>query len=956
MNEKYVIEIALFADSGHHFRFLALPQKFFDGHAELNPTQILGNQLPWREHPSYPWIRYRFGTSEGALGVWVVVESNLGLRTRGYLLKPREEIPKQVLSTSDYDDLATPYAFRSLREIPAHALTIPLDPYPEVIVDVVWKRPGVKRAVEVDLIVDFGNTRTVALLLEDNTEHKGIDQFPHICQPLRFIKRGSEYTPNTRGPVADDLLAIVDSWVVLHEPLFSAFEPPENCTGIEDYAVAEITDKMWIFESKKKYLVAKTTRVPQMFVELSPALLGGGNGAGGAKQTLLELDLKRGGHYFLSSPKRYAWDHQPRGESGRHFWTMALNGWSAGPGRAALPHLRGPVLLFMDPDGRDDWNVEMPPAARPNAVHRPHADGDPAHPNGDAMTWAALTILEKAYAQMHSERYRTSMGDPFVPRRLRNVMVTFPPGWTAEELEAYQAKWQKAINIFTLGHLRDSRKRSAGGDRPDLIMDLDEAVASQLPIIFSEIQHMSNGESWFELVGCGKGCAARARIMNIDIGGGTTDVSVVEYGDVEPGTTIALETKLLFRNSVASGGDALVKRIIEVILLPLLTHELSQRVKDQEPTPLFERLRSFFIRPPTEYVVAHEGFEECFARAVRLVLVPIVNRWLTDCSQATYGLDGTQGWSVNQMRSPDGQPTIDDAVLEEFNELVGDFLFPQGCPQGEAKVQLLPGDLNLNYDQTLLHKCIRDQFEPFFRSLARFVAGFNCNMVIVSGKPSELPPVWELLCRCLPLLPHRIIRAKSFPAGRWYPMANADLQIGDAKTVTAVGAAIYMAIRSQWIERWRIARKEEALLLQNNAWGVMPPAKNPAEFEKNLILASEQDRNTVSLLPQTRIGRKRFASRFVMPDQVYVFDWRPTSAQKRSVTKPIRATVARCITAGVSGESLKLESVEGTDDCGQAIGLEDVELRLCTLPEGAFWMDRPSFNMERAAMDDLAGD
>ena len=48
MNEKYVIEIALFADSGHHFRFLALPQKFFDGHAELNPTQILGNQLPWR--------------------------------------------------------------------------------------------------------------------------------------------------------------------------------------------------------------------------------------------------------------------------------------------------------------------------------------------------------------------------------------------------------------------------------------------------------------------------------------------------------------------------------------------------------------------------------------------------------------------------------------------------------------------------------------------------------------------------------------------------------------------------------------------------------------------------------------------------------------------------------------------------------------------------------------------
>jgi len=360
---------------------------------------------------------------------------------------------------------------------------------------------------------------------------------------------------------------------------------------------------------------------------------------------------------------------------------------------------------------------------------------------------------------------------------------------------------------------------------------------------------------------------------------------------------------------------------------------------------MIPRLRAFFRRPPPEFVAAHDGFDECFARTVRLVLVPIANQWLADCSSGNYGIDNIQGWAVNQMRTRDGRPVIDDPVLDEFNDLVGDFLFGRSNRKGDAACQLLPPDLNLNYDQAALKRSIDLQFEPLFRSLARFVAAFNCNLVIVSGKPSELPPVWDLLCRCLPLLPQRIIRAKGFPTGRWYPMADSELRIGDAKTVTAVGAALYMAIRSQWVERWRIERKEEDMLLRHNAWGMMPPARNPAAFERNLILSMEQNRNSVPLLPHTYIGRKRFASRYEMPDQVYVFDWKAGTSQGRSVRKPVRAAIIRHTLPGIAAEELKLESVEGMDDNGQPITLADVELRLCTLPDGAFWMDRPSFDL-----------
>ena len=40
---------------------------------------------------------------------------------------------------------------------------------------------------------------------------------------------------------------------------------------------------------------------------------------------------------------------------------------------------------------------------------------------------------------------------------MASVTVTFPPGWTAQELEAYRRKWQKALDIFTLTHFSDRR-------------------------------------------------------------------------------------------------------------------------------------------------------------------------------------------------------------------------------------------------------------------------------------------------------------------------------------------------------------------------------------------------------------------------------------------------------------------------------------------------------------------
>ena len=72
------------------------------------------------------------------------------------------------------------------------------------------------------------------------------------------------------------------------------------------------------------------------------------------------------------------------------------------------------------------------------------------------------------------------------------------------------------------------------GLAPVLMMDMDEAVSSQLPIVFSGIHEMGDqGNNWLELFGRGEPGKQKVRAMTVDIGGVITSFyssSGVIYG------------------------------------------------------------------------------------------------------------------------------------------------------------------------------------------------------------------------------------------------------------------------------------------------------------------------------------------------------------------------------------------------------------------------------------------
>ncbi len=961
---KLQTSFQIFPDTGHHFLFVPFQSEQIQASPDLSDF-CKKDISPW-DHvyasggQRIPWIHarftYRFNDASAVdePGILLVIESNLGRVDRGFVLQPKERLTsEQTRAYASPKPTWTPYAHAALTDVPSVPQMLSFvvsgdvllkTPFKaEVELELTWLVPAA-HPIDVDLTIDFGNTRTVAVAIEHNQAANGL--LGQICRPIRFCSRADERPfRSSETPTSGLDSSMVDSWFVLHEPLFSNLEPyqenPDNALlhWVEEIEWETVRQGFWIFAKSAARPAFRTLRVPQICIQLSPALIGP-EGA----QILTQLPIQAGGNFLLSSPKRYLWDQDPvgyLGQTGQTFWTTYLNRWNPSFSKASdpghpemLPKLAGTVLRFLNQDGRD-WTLgendkEPAPNESANAAARPAPNPDqPTFPRADALTWAALTVLETAYRNIMSTEWRHALGQPFVKRRLRSVTVTFPPGWTGQEVAAYRNKWQKAIDIFSLAHLHHRQSITNGGDRPLLLMDLDEAVASQLPLVFSEIKRLGNeGENWIELVGRGSGTEAKVRIMNIDIGGGTTDIAIIEYNDEFPGPGVQLNCNLLYRDSSTIAGDALVRRAIEAVLLPALAHGLSDREIDA-----FNGLLS-----------SVKSEVASWRRITRQILIPIIYRWLQDLTSCRYNQPET-GLAPTPEEILGSIATAQSGPFADFTK----FRSRAGIPD-----TVLNAFSPLNYDQQKLAACITETFSELFHSLAKAVEVFDCDLVFISGKPSELPPLRPLLEESLPLLPHRVVFAKDMHVGSWYPLSN-DGRIHDAKTTTVAGAALNQAIRNGLIPHWQIKRRVSPYLPKRNYWGLMPQADR-RDFGR-IFLEPEDDEKTCPLMIGSRIGRRLLPSK-TRPEPVYQLRWSDHARYRHSHTVVIamlQVTLRRVTHVDVksssqgeqipAAEHLEIVAIKGDYD-GKPVSPADVELRLCTIDSDEYWIDACIFHAE----------
>jgi hypothetical protein len=437
------------------------------------------------------------------------------------------------------------------------------------------------------------------------------------------------------------------------------------------------------------------------------------------------------------------------------------------------------------------------------------------------------------------------------------------------------------------------------------------------------------------------------RVMNLDIGGGTTDVSVVEYVDEEKGVDVDLKATVKFRDSYGEAGDVLLKLIIEQVILKKLAEDGQVGVDSQLTSA---RFREVF----EEVGVDSEGsarqggtqHQQAMRTTQRMrwhvaVLIPLAIALLRRRAQ--------EEQRAEIQFSPQ-EADIDSHIWTKFQQ---------------AFAITRADDAPLIFSAAELDKLIVRHFGLLIKRLAAVVASFDVHMIFVCGKPSEQPAVRELVERLLPIPLERIHFASGFRSGTWYPFrkriklkpgsaeapvkdvmeSDDNERIDDAKTVTCVGAALARAISSGLIPGWRLEISKQPGL--SNHWGELtydPEHGIPRAFmNKVLFPAGAEQSSEVALgLGENRwIGRKMFESDAQRPEPVYKLRW---TGKEGDRPDKVRVVFRRIAATAECADALELVSAKDLD--GKVDLTDQVRLRLEPVSEVS-WLDTGRLELGR---------
>lgn len=754
---------------------------------------------------------------------------------------------------------------------------------------------------DVDVVLDLGNTRTAGLLFEHADDGKRKPFSPcEFKQKFKILRIKPDPASGEYDSLEDVEAGIAQSWFVVHQLEHQEYLGQKASKNpsllVEEYkdVKVEAFTKGLIFKKTEYEVLGKVCqRIPQMFMQLSPVLLG--------DQAEREFNLPYaramisvGARLQQSSPKRYYWDDSIPGEVSN--WNMLLNRWDSSyndvpKSSVSLPILQGEMLRFMNEDGSIlDFTKELEPCNAPTAYPE-----KPRYPRQSTLTWFLLHILERAYAQTNSA---FSAGADFVPHRLRKVLITYPSGWTNDEVEAYRKRCQEALDIFSQTNVYHGVMSPFHVEMIPRDQTPDEAVAGQLPFIFSEINRYQGvtAAKWIALAGKKRQGVDSIRIMNFDIGGGTSDISVIEYRDSNQAASgVAqnlLSTSLLFKDGQAIAGDDLLKKIIERIILGGLL-----RTKKTVPG-LTDSIIRCFTQPSSNKEV-----NSIRSRIVRTCLIPLATTCLSRI-----------GEEAVQFSAKDAK--INQNNWDEFLEFIG------------TQKQAIPWTQTcFSCSSTEVNELIEAQFAGLFQNCAMYAAAYDVDMLIFSGKPSELPHIKTMAKQYIPLDENRMIFARDFKPGDWYPFTDTKGYIEDAKTVTVVGSALYYALSNGFITGWKI--KTSCSKPERNEWGDLK-AMNSAE--RSVFLPKTEETVEVTLLPNTSIARRQNICS--SPEPVYRL------IAKTGVYDAVKVRLARDMKDG--GERLKIEAIDGNQEKAK-----DFELKLCPCEDETPWLDSGIFkNLE----------
>ena len=376
-----------------------------------------------RSHPYIQWQLVQSNVSK----LYLAIDTSMGDPDEGYFCDPSSLAGDFSLSLENVLDLSGS----------------PLQGVPKTEICIRAAAATAGEAKPVHMVVDFGNSRTGALLLEVAGE---VSQNAEMM-PFELMNRYTLDVWNDAGEPID-------------RPATRWFSSKTRWCNTPYLPPAEVVKKEYYRETVKGFLgrgkqVAREREVsvqPNLFDDQSMVRLG--READDVTQIMhAKGDFRTG----VSSPKRYLWAEDESWLEGA-FWYMADPHDRCRTDTFASK-LQGNLLNFIHEDDRDFLLNEdgLLPEEDDYATDTPIK---PRHAPRAMMTAAIYEMLCQAHRHINSIAYRAGTSDEARGREIRSLSMTYPSGMYEEERNRFKMQAQKAIEIFN-AHDRQAPKTKA---------------------------------------------------------------------------------------------------------------------------------------------------------------------------------------------------------------------------------------------------------------------------------------------------------------------------------------------------------------------------------------------------------------------------------------------------------------------------------------------------------------
>ena len=366
------------------------------------------------------------------------------------------------------------------------------------------ERPG-RGAIEVDLVLDVGNSRTCGLLIE-----AAGDLGVNLNDSYELALRDLSHPESVHSRPFESRVEFAQAWF-----------GKNHLSRLGGRADAFVWPTM--------------TRV-------------------GPEATRLAA-RRRGteGNTGMSSPKRYLWDEEPQQREWRFNIAYAQD-------QTAMPAAAGPMAQLINQKGEPLHLVE--PEAD-SADHLPVFE--PLYSRSSIMTFSLSEILLQALTLMNSPQQRGRRAHAEMPRRLRRIVLTLPTGMPLAERLIFRKRAEAARDLVWM--MMGWKLDDAAAPAPRVLTDWDEASCTQLVYLYTEVARNFGGDArrFFQIARKPRGQTGDGtlKIASIDVGGGTTDLIINSYRLEGAGTSVTLFPEQRFREGFSVAGDDILLRVVQ---------------------------------------------------------------------------------------------------------------------------------------------------------------------------------------------------------------------------------------------------------------------------------------------------------------------------------------------------------------------------------------------------------